>query len=174
LAALRSRFFSTGRSLGQTTIPLTRQSAPYVENARWTKSNVVFATLNVPGPSGKSPSAAETSARHAANVAWLNAAFDAAEAARSAAVMIIWQDDPFDGSSDSSLVSTLKSRTTAFAKPVVLVHGDTHSFKLDHPWSTLPNFTRLETYGTSGTNKWVRATVDPASAKVFSFTTMTI
>jgi len=49
LASLRSRFFSTSRSLGKTTIPLTRQSAPYVENARWTKGNVVFATLNVPG-----------------------------------------------------------------------------------------------------------------------------
>jgi len=173
LPALRSRFFSTSRSLGQTTIPLTRQSSPYVENARWTKGNVVFATLNVPGPSGKSPSASETAARHDANVAWLNAAFDQAEAARSPGVMIIWQDDPFDGSSDSSLVSTLKSRTAAFGRPVVLVHGDTHKYKLDHPWSTVPNFTRLETYAGTQSNKWVRATVDPSSKEVFSFTTMT-
>ena len=143
------------------------------ENARWTKGNVVFATLNVPGPSGKSPSASETSARHAANVAWLNAAFDQAQAADSAAVMIIFQDDPFDGSADTSLMSTLKSRTTAFGKPVVLVHGDTHTFRIDHPWSGVPNFTRVETYGTGGTNKWIRATVDPSKANVFSFTTMT-
>ena len=88
LAYLRSLFFSTDRSLGKTTIPLTRQSPTYVENARWTKGNVVFATLNVPGPNGKSPSASETAARHAANVAWLNAAFDQAEAAHSPAVMI--------------------------------------------------------------------------------------
>ena len=174
LASLRTRFFSTGRSLGQTTIPLTRQAAPTVENARWSKGNVVFATLNVPGPSGKSPSASETSARHAANVAWLDAAFDAAKAAGSPAVMIIWQDDAFDGSSDSSLVAELKSRTAAFGKPVVLVHGDSHQFQIDHPWSTVPNFTRVETYGTSGTNHWIRATVDPSSSKVFSFTTMTI
>jgi hypothetical protein len=173
LASLRSRFFSTSRSLGQTTIPLTRQSPTYVENARWTKGNVVFATLNVPGPSGKSPSAGETSARHTANVAWLNAAFDQAQAASSAAVMIIFQDDPFDGSSDTSLMSTLKSRTTAFGKPVVLVHGDTHTFRIDHPWSTVPNFTRVETYGSGGTNKWIRATVDPSKPNVFSFTTMT-
>ena len=173
LDALRSRFFSTGRSLGQTTIPLTRQSAPYVENARWSKANVIFATLNVPGPRSNGPSSSETSARSKANIAWLNAAFDEAEAARSPAVMIIWQDNPFDGSSDASLVSTLKSRTAAFGRPVVLVHGDTHKFRIDHPWSSLPNFTRVETYAGTQSNKWVRATIDPSSAKVFSFTTMT-
>jgi hypothetical protein len=173
LAALRSRFFSTGRSLGQTTIPLTRQHSPYVENARWTKGNVVFATLNVPGPSGKSTSSSETSARHAANVAWLNAVFDQAKTARSPAVMIVWQDDPFDGTSDASLVATLKSRAAAFGKPVVLVHGDTHTFRIDHPWPTVPNFTRVETFGGDQTNRWIRATVDPGTAKVFSFTTMT-
>jgi hypothetical protein len=173
LAALRNRFFSAGRSLGQTTIPLTRQSSPYVENARWTKGNVVFATLNVPGPKSNSPSASETAARHDANVAWLNAAFDQAEANRSPGVMIIWQDDPFDGSSDASLVSTLRSRTTAFGRPVVLVHGDTHKFKIDHPWSSVPNFTRAETYAGTQSNKWIRATVDPSKAAVFSFTTMT-
>ena len=88
--------------------------------------------------------------------------------------MIIWQDDPFDGSADSSLVSTLKSRTVAFGKPVVLVHGDTHTFRIDHPWSTVSNFTRVETYGTSGTNHWIKATVDPSKPGVFSFTTMTV
>jgi hypothetical protein len=134
---------------------------------------VVFATLNVPGPSGQSPSASETSARHNANVAWLNAAFDQAKAANSAAVMIIWQDDAFNGSSDASLVSTLKSRTVAFGKPVVLVHGDTHSQRVDHPWSDVPNFTRVETYAESGSRKWVRATVNPSSPSVFSFSSVT-
>jgi len=174
LATLRAKFFSTDQSLGMVTIPLTRQSPTYVENARWTKGNVVFATLNVPGPSGKSPNAAETAARHTANVSWLNAAFDQAEAAHSPAVMIVWQDDPFDGSSDTSLVATLKSRATAFGKPVVIVHGDTHTFRITKPWPTVPNFTRVETYGTSGTNHWIRATVDPTKPGVFSFTTMTI
>jgi hypothetical protein len=174
LAALRTKFFSTGRSLGQTTIPLVRQSPTYVENARWTKSNVFFATLNVPGPSGQSTSAGETSARHAANVAWLNATFDQAQAAHSPAVMIIWQDDPFDGSSDASLVATLKSRAASFGKPVVLVHGDTHHFQITKPWPTVPNFTRVETYGASGINHWVKATVDPSKPGVFSFTTMSI
>ncbi len=172
IASLRRIFFSTPNSLGVTKIPLTRQKT-YVENARWTKGGVVFTTLDVPGPSSKSPSAGETSARHAANVAWLNAAFDQAEATKAPAVMVIWQDDPFNGSSDASLVATLKKRTITFGKPVVLVHGDSHKFTLDHPWPTVPNFTRLETYGDSGTNKWVKATVDPGSPGVFSFTSIT-
>jgi hypothetical protein len=172
LASIRRIFFSTGSSLGKTKIPLIRQKT-YVENARWTKGGVVFATLDVPGPNGASSSAGETSARHTANVAWLNAAFDQAEAKKAPAVMIIWQDDPFNGSSDASLVATLKSRTTKFGKPVVLVHGDSHTFILDHPWPTVPNFTRLETYGDAGTNKWVKATVDPNKPSVFSFTTIT-
>ena len=173
IAALRRIFFSTDMSLGTTKIPLTRQGPTYVENARWTKGGVVFATLDVPGPSGKSPSAGETSARHAANLAWLNAAFDQAETTKAPAVMIIWQDDPFNGSSDASLVAALKTRTTTFAKPVVLVHGDSHRFTIDHPWPTVGNFTRLETYGDSGINKWVKATVYPADPAVFTFTTIT-
>ena len=50
--AIRRTFFATGQSLGQRRINLARQAAPYVENARWTMGNVVFATVNVPGPSG--------------------------------------------------------------------------------------------------------------------------
>lgn len=172
IASLRKIFFSTPNSLGVTKIPLTRQKT-YVENARWTKGGVVFTTLDVPGPNSKSPSAGETSARHAANVAWLNAAFDQATATNAPAVMVIWQDDPFNGSADASLVATLKSRTIKFGKPVVLVHGDSHVFTLDHPWPTVPNFTRLETYGDGGTNHWVKATVDPYSPGVFTFTSVT-
>jgi len=171
IASLRKIFFSTPKSLGVKKIPLTRQKT-YVENARWTEGGVVFTTLDVPGPKSKSPSAGETSARHAANVAWLNAAFDQAEATNAPAVMVIWQDDPFNGSSDASLLAALKSRTIKFGKPVVLVHGDSHTFTLDHPWPTVPNLTRLETYGDGGTNKWVKATVDPDSPGVFSFTSV--
>jgi hypothetical protein len=54
---------------------------------------------------------------------------------------------------------------------VVLVHGDTHQFRLDHPWKDTPNLTRLETYP-GFTPQWVKATVDPASPKVFSFASM--
>ena len=107
----------------------------------------------------------------AANVAWLNATFDAAQGAGAAGVMIIWQDDPYDGTSQG-LFSALKRRTIAFGKPVVLVHGDTHIHRLDHPWPDVPNFTELETYAMGDADRWVLGTVDPADPAVFSFSTV--
>ena len=166
LAAIRQRFFSTDQSLGQRRMPVTRQAAPFVENARWTTGNVVFATLNVPGPAGKSSGAEGLSK---ANIAWLNAAFDAAEALGSPAVMIIWQDDPLNGSSDDNLVRTLIERAQAFGQPVALVHGDSHVYRLRAPWTETPNLIELQTFALQDTDRWVEVTVDPASPEVFSF-----
>ncbi|HEY4409334.1 MAG TPA: hypothetical protein VGO87_05600 [Acidimicrobiia bacterium] len=160
LAAIRRIFFSTGRTLGETTMPVIHQPGT-PENFRWNRGGVYFATLDVPGPAGGGP--------RAADLAWLNGTFDAAEAAHAAAVMIIWQDDPFLYGADQTLVSALKNRTKSFGKPVVLVHGDTHKYRLDKPWKDVPNFTRVETYAGDQSNKWVLATIDPGTKSVFSF-----
>ena len=169
LAAIRKRFFSTNQSLGQRRMPLTRQAAPFVENARWTAGNVVFATLNVPGPTGKSSRADGLSA---ANIAWLNEAFDIAGAQHSAGVMIIWQDDPFDGGGDLDLQNTLVERARAFGRPVVLVHGHSHFFRLGKNWPGVPNLTELQTFALDNLDRWVEVTVDPANPDVFSFAKM--
>ncbi|HYH49559.1 MAG TPA: hypothetical protein VEG38_08430 [Acidimicrobiia bacterium] len=166
LDAIRRVFFSTDQSLGQRRIPLTRQPAPFVENARWTAGNVVFATLNVPGPTGRSSGAEGLSA---ANIAWLNAAFDTAEAGGSPGVMIIWQDDPFNGRSDDDLQRTLIARARRFGKPVVLAHGDTHTYRLGNSWPEAPNLIDLETFALDNTDWWVEVTVDPSSPEVFTF-----
>jgi hypothetical protein len=157
LAAIRRIFFSDQLSLG--TQPVFQVRQPGVpENARWEKGGVVFTTLDVPGPNGGGPVAAD--------LAWLDAAFDRAAATRAVAVMVIWQDDPTDGSSPS-LVGKLKARAGAFGKPVMLVHGDTHQYKLDNPWRNVPNLTRLETYPTF-TPQWVKVVVNPADPAVFT------
>jgi hypothetical protein len=166
LAAIRQRFFTNDLSLGQRRLSLTRQAAPFVENARWTAGNVVFATLNVPGPTGRSSGAQGLSE---ANIAWLDAAFHAADAQHSPGVMIIWQDDPFDVNSGSDLEDRLIDRARAFGKPVVLVHGDTHVYRLGRPWQQAPNLIELETFALDQTDWWVEVTVDPASSDVFSF-----
>lgn len=165
LSAIRRIFFSSGQTLGQRRISVQRQSG-LPENARWDRNGVYFATLNVPGPSGNGPSTS-------AQVKRLNGTFDAAESADAAGVMIIWQDDPFSGGGNSALVFALKSRAKEFGKPVVLVHGDTHIHRVDHPWRDVPNFTRVETYAQSGSRKWVRATVNPSTSSVFSFSSVT-
>ena len=170
LAHLRQVFFPTADSLGARRFPLTRQYPTYVENARWSAGGVVFTTLNVPGPDGEAGDHA--SELKAAAVAWLDAAFDEAARSGSAAVMIVWQDNPFLPATDGELVRTLKRRAQAFARPVVLVHGDTHEFRIDHPWSDVPHFTRVETFATDDSHKWVRATVDPSTPGVFAFEEM--
>jgi hypothetical protein len=162
LPAIRRVFFSQPMSLGTHPIPQRRQ-ADVPENARWEWGGVVFATLNVPGPSGGGPATW-------ADLTWLDKTFDRAEAIRAPAVMIIWQDDPTDGSSPG-LVARLRKRAAAFRRPVMLVHGDTHRFKLDNPWKDTPNLTRLETFPTF-TPEWVKVIVNPAAPAVFTVARM--
>jgi hypothetical protein len=169
LAAIRQRFFSTDQSLGQRRMPLTRQAAPFVENARWTAGGVVFATLNVPGPAGKSSRARGLAA---ANVAWLNETFDMATNEQSPGVMIIWQDDPFAGGADDDLQRALVERARAFGRPVVLVHGDSHVYRLGTNWPGVPNLVELQTFAVDNTDHWVEVTVDPADPAVFRFAKM--
>jgi hypothetical protein len=165
LSAIRHIFFGNNQTLGKSRMTVARQSGT-PENARWNRSGVYFATLNVPGPKG---SGGPTSA----DVNWLNTTFEAAEAAGATGVMIIQQDNPFSGGTPAALLSALKRRTLEFGRPVVLVHGDTHTHRIDKPWKDVPNFTRVETFAESGSRKWVKATVAPGSAGVFSFTSIT-
>jgi hypothetical protein len=162
LAAIRQTFFSSGQSGGWSPIQQRRQVGT-PENARWEWGNVVFATLNVPGPGGGGPTTQ-------ADLGWLDNTFDRARDIKAPAVMVIWQDDPTDGSSPE-LVAKLKQRAAAFGKPVMLVHGDTHRYKLDNPWREIRNLTRLETFPTF-TPEWVEVTVDPASPAVFTVARM--
>jgi hypothetical protein len=162
LAAIRRTFFDSDQSLGSAPIPQRRQDGT-PENARWEWGGVVFATLNVPGPSGGGPTTQ-------ADLVWLDKTFDRARDIKAAAVMIIWQDDPTDGSSPQ-LVAKLKKRAADFRKPVMLVHGDTHRYKLDNPWREIRNLTRLETFPTF-TPEWVKVIVNPASPAVFTVARM--
>ena len=63
--------------------------------------------------------------------------------------------------------------TQNFAGQVLLVHGDSHYFKIDKAMFNAdgrltPNFTRVEVFG-SADNSWIEMTVDPSSENVFSF-----
>jgi hypothetical protein len=66
----------------------------------------------------------------------------------------------------------------------VLVHGDSHYFRIDHPLQDplgrrLENFTRVETFGDNQANgnndvQWVKALIDPQSRDVFAFLTQIV
>jgi hypothetical protein len=209
LAHERQLFASTDRSLGQTTLALTRESAEggpyalYPENVRWVKGPVVYLGLNVQGsndnypyPDTDSRSATEQQrqrdeqiARKAANLHWLSEGYAYAKQIHAKGLMIVWQADPnfnneqhpanphdFDAYPD--YVNALRTETMAFPGQVVLVHGDSHYFKLDKPLTlpsgkVLANFTRLETFGASSTD-WVQATIDPKSRNLFTFEPMIV
>jgi hypothetical protein len=158
LAFLRQTFYTDNNSLGQRKMPVQRQ-AGYPENARWQYGQVIFVTLNMPGSNNgfqntssggavPNPYASamntEYAARNAANIAWLNAAFDAAAAdSKIKGVFVAIQANPFERFLESGqtytisgyadFVSTLRTRTISLDKPVVLAHGDTHYYRLDRP-----------------------------------------
>jgi hypothetical protein len=166
LSMIRRTFWPTGAgspTLGVRKETPLRQSDVYPENARWTKGGIVFATIHsVGGSNGGSGS--ERTARVAADIAWLRAAFDEGERIGARGVVIMthanW-GEPYGtsaGSSFSGLKQALEEEVVAWGKPVVFVHGDTHHFRIDHPMEsnghTVTNFTRVEVY--AGSSHWVR------------------
>ena len=167
-------------------------------NVQGTCNNRCSSGGGAPDPTGDQP---EFDARNAADIQWLKDTFAEAKEQGSAGVMIVWQADPgfdltdgtrgplrdpktlheTDGQPDGfyDVLSTLRDLTIDFKKPVVLVHGDSHYFRVDKPFldssgRRLENFTRVETFGDNqgnGTNdvNWVKALIDPQSRDVFAF-----
>ena len=184
LAHLRSLFFPSPQSLGQRTLTLERQSALFPENVRWVVKDVMFAGLHVVGSNnnlGRTPAAdAEYAARNAATLEWLHDTFVEARLQEARAVMLVIQANPgFDVAPASrtgfnDFLAALEAETLAFRKPVVLVHGDSHYFRIDKPMigtrsrRRVENFTRVETFGESD-NHWLHVTVEPGSPNVFVF-----
>lgn len=151
---------------------------------------------------GRSPEMdAEHQERKAANLAWIKAAFAKARADNSHALVLMIQANPgfenywpsgpkgryfgpFLGragappipkdSAFGDYVALLQDELENYGKPVVLLHGDTHLFRIDKPLYSkktgrvFENFTRVETFGSPDMH-WVRVTVDPASPGVIRF-----
>jgi hypothetical protein len=192
LALVRATFAGTTRSLGQRTIYLQRQQL-YPENVRWRYGPVTFIGLNVPGSDNNAPQfgvdgnqtdgdAAEYTARNAANLAWLDKGFAAAQAAGSAAVMVVVQADMWGTTGSVSHYADTKAQLArlciAFDGQVVLVNGDSHVLDIDKPLqdaagNTIQNLTRVQTFGNEQ-NHWVSATVDSQDPNVFTFRPRTV
>lgn len=168
LAKVREVFFKGDKSLGARTLKLTRQSkdprySKYRENARWVWGDVLFVTLHMVGSNnnlGRTPEMdKEYEERNAANLAWLNEAFDIASRAGNKAVMIVSQANPqFENGWTAKVkkryllgglgikppkerretgfddfLAALEKHVVKFGKPVAYVHGDTHTFRMDKP-----------------------------------------
>jgi len=184
LDKLRQLFFAEPRSLGKTTIALERQSSAFPEHLRWRLGPLLFVTLNVPGPNNNfgmgSNASAEFRSRNPALIDWLKQGFATARREQSAAIVIAMQGNPgfkhfaagLTHSGYRELLETLRSETLNFQGQVLLVHGDTHWQRIDHPLrdhgTTIANFTRLESFGYPFMG-WVKVVVDTQTPELFRF-----
>jgi Calcineurin-like phosphoesterase len=203
LQVVRSLFYPVpGQTLGGRKKEVLTQAddpanAAYVENTMWMESQVVFAALNVtgsnddlaswgtplPADAANFPSqSAERASRSTANAAWLKKAFETATANDAAAVVLLMQADMWDATSSLSgfdaLVKDIGDRAAAFGKPVLILEGDSHVFRVDNPYSTgsplhalhpntpvADNVQRLVVEGSAaGRTEYTRLTIDPKAS----------
>ena len=123
---------------------------------------------------------AEYEVRNAANLAWLTASFDQAERQNSRGLMLVIHANPgFDRPAEertgfNDFIDLLQEKLVDYTNPVVLVHGDSHYFRIDKPLDMIDNsldvdnFTRVETFGSPNVN-WLRVVVNPLNPQVFEF-----
>ena len=209
-------FAKPGRTLGSGKLRVTSQAKKYdrrfptdknyVENVRWEQHDIVFVTLNIPGgsnndddnwygtPTKSQPQIDEIAQRTAADLRWLDAAFTYAGREHARAVVVMEQADMWDlDGKDAShianyepFIASIASHTMAFGKPVLLLNGDSHTYRSDNPLSaTAPcitespagevacttnlglhlqfvgvdNFHRLVVHGSTSPLEWLKLTI---------------
>ena len=184
LRRVRQMFFSSDKSLGGSSLTVTRQSGDYPENARFEFGGVSFVAVHWVGSgngAGRTAEGdAEAAARSAAGLDWLRAGFQAARAADTKGIVVFFQADPnFDlyrlgiRNAHTELLRTLERESIGYRRPVLVVHGDTHVFRVDKALfgstdTPLQNVTRLENFGSPQVH-WSRVTVDTAGPELFTF-----
>ena len=133
---------------------------------------------------------AEYAVRNVAVNRWIADSFAIARSSHAKGVVLTLQADPgFDlpetedmdeakasgwnraESGYRDLMETVIKQTSTFKGQVMFVHGDTHVFKMDKPLyaplNLLPNFTRVQTFG-SPNNHWIHVTVDTNRPEIFT------
>lgn len=186
-----------GKSLGEPSMDIERQLSEgsgvveYPEHQSWAKSGVYFTTLHLVGsdngladfPNRSEEHNVEVINRINASVDWLNQSFSTATDMDSVAVVVAIHANPFQELNESNadysvqpftnFLETLARRAEEYGKPVLLIHGDSHTFRFDRPLrnfdtgAIVENVYRLEVFGAPETG-WVEVVVDPEAPAVFS------
>jgi hypothetical protein len=152
--------------------------AEFVEHARWRRGALVFATLHVVGSGNATePFDTRTTAndeevvrRTAAAIAWLDTTFAIARDSGAKAVVLALHADMgigkrmMPGSAYVGFLTALRTHVERFPGEVILLHGDSHKQRMDHPLTNergevLRRFTRIETFGSPEVG-WVRIVMD--------------
>jgi hypothetical protein len=135
----------------------------------------------------------EAAQRTGAAIRWLQAAFARAHEDEARAMLIGLQADMWDPAAFAAggdglynytlFVHELASLALRFGRPVLLINGDSHVFGADRPLAdpasatgmihgapAVPNLTRITVQGsTTAPAEWLRLTIDPNAAQVFSW-----
>ena len=185
LAALRALFWSTPAPLGAagdaTRAALAFERQPdQPENVRWRIGPVRFAGLHVVGSGngrdGFEGSRASFAARRDRNRAWLSETVRIALDERADALVIASHANPrFEAAPRAGFVdwiADLRDVADAFVRPILLLHGDTHRFRVDRPLADragrpYPHVTRVESFGWPFTASWVRIAYAPEDPNRF-------
>lgn len=213
LNKVRQVFFDVpGRTLGVNAQPIVTQSADpayasYVENTMWSQSGVVFSAVNIPGSNndlvpwfGTTPlspaQVGENTNRTAADLEWINTAFNTARQTKAKGVALLLQADMWDTSALAAggdglagydaIVQRIGTLAQHFGGPVLLLEGDSHSYRVDHPFTSTdplygihplaprtlqaPNVTRVVVDGSANASNYLKLAVNPATPDVFSWT----
>jgi len=215
LQAIRKLFFPVpGQTLGQNPRHVATQASDpansdYVENVAWTQGNVVFAVVNIQGsnndlapwfldPATDMPAnyldyptqADEFSARATADSTWVAQAFARATQTKARGVVLAFQADMWDPAEPTlsgfdQLVEQIGTLAASFGRPVLLLEGDSHVWRVDAPFTTgavvtptntlfsalhpvtpvAPNVTRHVVDGSASPTSYTRLTINPGQRK---------
>jgi hypothetical protein len=215
LQAVRDLFFPIpGQTLGLNPRHVTSQASEppnsaYVENVTWTQGNVVFATVNIQGsnndlapwfldPATDMPAnyldyptqAEEFAARAKADSTWIAEAFGRATRSNARGLVLAFQADMWDPAEPTwsgfdNLVQQIGTLAATFGRPVLLLEGDSHVWRIDAPFTTgavitptatlfsalhpntpvAPNVTRHVVDGSASPSSYTRLTINPGRNK---------
>jgi len=169
LAYIREHYFAKPElSLGARKITVKHQgNEGYPENVRVLHKDILFVTLHIVGSNNNfrpddENATKEFFARDKANIKWLKESFDDALLSGAKAIVIGIQADIFDvrnrpygylekfylGSSFANFGNTLIQQTNLLNKPVLLIHGDTHQFRMMRPFiEKSPQLFAMQVFG---------------------------
>ena len=195
--------------------------ATFRENTRWELGEIMFLTVNVPDTDNQGTTRClqydasntcvrtgiddtEWAARTSANVDWINQAFDEAIAEDMKGIVVGTQVNFIGGFTPTrysptsprykAVLAAIKAGAKRFGGQVLLVHGDTHTPRIDQPYNGIQspevapgvfaglpladvreNLTRIEVYGSTAASRagvspqqWFRVSVDPSTRRVFT------
>ncbi|MCG6941474.1 MAG: metallophosphoesterase [Thiohalocapsa sp.] len=186
LDSLRRMFFADQTVLHNAALGLTVPDPEFPEDAWFIRDRVLFVLLHIVGSGNawqpRNPVAqAAFKARDKANRQLLDQALAAGERAGVRAVVLAFHANPlFDRPRHAGYLpfkQDLRRLLARFDGPVLLIHGDTHRYRFDHPVTDpatgqpIARVQRLEVPGSPFVGG-VQVSVDPDAADVFSVHTL--